>query len=411
MKIFISDKLFSIKNITGVNNILISKLIETNCKNLTLYFIENVSKKYDLFDYLIETNIFNHYYWKEHLKSLSDYKVIVISKELLNQELSLYNENDSIYYYCEKRNINYNEFHKSKKYLYLYDYDNIDNTDTVFFTKIYTFNNIQASEDNIEFIRFNVKNEGLFTLFDNENKENIRKKFNISNDYIIIFIHLYDTDVFDTIDRIILSIVELRKYYKIYTIVYWPIQKNITQIITKNDLIFENDKYHFSFYKSIVPLEGELSNLNNDDKYNINFQTSIGYSINNRCDVENMLKTYLINDYKFSVNIDDVELTQNMYMSDIYIPITDEISYLTLLSQYYKTYTIFINDSYNTQEYCIFGDIPLLKSNDYIYSLISNRLKRNLRLDDVKESIENYIKNKDNSFFLYKREFCEYLFG
>ena len=411
MKIFISDKLFSIKNITGVNNILISKLIETNCKNLTLYFIENVSKKYDLFDYLIETNIFNHYYWKEHLKSLSDYKVIVISKELLNQELSLYNENDSIYYYCEKRNINYNEFHKSKKYLYLYDYDNIDNTDTVFFTKIYTFNNIQASEDNIEFIRFNVKNEGLFTLFDNENKENIRKKFNISNDYIIIFIHLYDTDVFDTIDRIILSIVELRKYYKIYTIVYWPIQKNITQIISKNDLIFENDKYHFSFYKSIVPLEGELSNLNNDDKYNINFQTSIGYSINNRCDVENMLKTYLINDYKFSVNIDDVELTQNMYMSDIYIPITDEISYLTLLSQYYKTYTIFINDSYNTQEYCIFGDIPLLKSNDYIYSLISNRLKRNLRLDDVKETIENYIKNKENPFFLYKREFCEYLFG
>lgn len=411
MKIFISDKLFSIKNITGVNNILISKLIETNCKNLTLYFIENVSKKYDLFDYLIETNIFNHYYWKEHLKSLSDYKVIVISKELLNQELSLYNENDSIYYYCEKRNINYNEFHKSKKYLYLYDYDNIYNTDTVFFTKIYTFNNIQASEDNIEFIRFNVKNEGLFTLFDNENKENIRKKFNISNDYIIIFIHLYDTDVFDTIDRIILSIVELRKYYKIYTIVYWPIQKNITQIISKNDLIFENDKYHFSFYKSIVPLEGELSNLNNDDKYNINFQTSIGYSINNRCDVENMLKTYLINDYKFSVNIDDVELTQNMYMSDIYIPITDEISYLTLLSQYYKTYTIFINDSYNTQEYCIFGDIPLLKSNDYIYSLISNRLKRNLRLDDVKETIENYIKNKENPFFLYKREFCEYLFG
>ena len=39
----ISDKLFSINNITGVNNILISTLIETNCKNLTLYFIENLS--------------------------------------------------------------------------------------------------------------------------------------------------------------------------------------------------------------------------------------------------------------------------------------------------------------------------------------------------------------------------------
>ena len=411
MKVFISDKLFNVKNITGSNNLLISELIKCKINNSILYFIENVSKKYELFEYLLETDIFNHYYWKEHLKSINQYKIVVISKELLNEELSLYTKNDSIYYYCEKRNINYNDNHYSKKYLYLYDYDIIDNIDKTFFYKIYTFNNVQSGEGNIEFIRFNVKNDCVFNLFYNEKKENIKQKLSIPNDYIVIFIHLYDRDFYDTLDRILLSINELKKYYKIYTIIYWPLDKVITQSISKNDLITENNKYIYKFYKSSVPLDYDLSCFNKNDKFNINFQTSIIYSITNKIDLENALKTYLIDDYKFVTNIDDYELAQNIYMSDIYFPITEEISYLTMLSQYYKTYTIFINDSFNTQEYCIFGDIPLLKSNDYIYSIISNRLKRNLRVDDVKNSIENYIKNKENPFFLYKREFCEYLFG
>lgn len=411
MKIFVCDKLFNIKNITGINNILINELIKCKINNSILYFIENVSKKYELFEYLLETDIFNHYYWKEHLNSINQYKIVVISKELLNEELSLYTKNDSIYYYCEKRNINYNNYHYSKKYLYLYDYDIIDNKDKRFFFKIYSFNNIQSGEDNIEFIRFNVKNDSVFNLFYNEKKENIKQKLGISNDYIVIFIHLYDRDFYDTLDRALLSINELKKYYKIYTIIYWPLDKVITQTISKNDLIIENNKYNYKFYKSNVPLDYDLSCFNNNDKFNINFQISLLYSITNKIDLENALKSYLIDDYKFVTNIDDCELVQNIYMSDIYIPITEEISYLTILSQYYKTYTIFINDSFNTQEYCIFGDIPLLKSNDYIYSIISNRLKRNLRVDDVKNSIENYIKNKENPFFLYKREFCEYLFG
>jgi hypothetical protein len=147
MKVFISDKLFNVKNITGSNNLLISELIKCKINNSILYFIENVSNKYELFEYLLETDIFNHYYWKEHLKSINQYKIVVISKELLNEELSLYTKNDSIYYYCEKRNINYNHNHYSKKYLYLYDYDIVDNKDRAFFSKIYTFEyNLRALE-------------------------------------------------------------------------------------------------------------------------------------------------------------------------------------------------------------------------------------------------------------------------
>jgi hypothetical protein len=52
-----------------------------------------------------------------------------------------------------------------------------------------------------------------------------------------------------------------------------------------------------------------------------------------------------------------------------------------------------------------------LKSNDYIFSCISKRIKRTMKVDDMKNSIGNYIKNKENPFFVYKREFCEYLFG
>lgn len=144
---------------------------------------------------------------------------------------------------------------------------------------------------------------------------------------------------------------------------------------------------------------------------NINFSINIEHSLTMKESLLNILNVYIKDDYSIVTNIDDYKLLQYIYMADIYIPVTEELSYITLASQYYKTYTIFTNDSNNTQEYCIYGDIPLLKSNDHIYCSISDKIKRNMRTEDMKNSIENYIKNKENPFFVYKREFCEYLFG
>ena len=173
MKIYVSDKLFNIKNMTGYNNILMNEILKNSTNDCILYFIENVSKSYDIFEYLMDTDSFNNYYWNENLISLKHYKIKVTSKELLDEQLLQYKENDEIQYFCEKKNITYNEKHNFKiKKLYLYDYDVVDEVDKSFFTKIYTFNNIQvnqANEDNIEFVRFNVKNDSVFKLFDNVN--------------------------------------------------------------------------------------------------------------------------------------------------------------------------------------------------------------------------------------------------
>ena len=459
MKIYISDKIFDINNISsGYNSLLLNELQTNNHNECILFFIENVTKHYEIYEYLNEKNKFNNYFWCENLKAISKYKIIVISKELLTDELLFYNPNNVIYYFCEKRNIaplvssngQYNvksnvKYNNIQKYLYLKDYDTIDETDKSFFTKIYTFNNIQADGDKVEFIRYNVyprrfkmgrsygasfevvtgnlveESNGLpfeffngvkrNDIFDNETKDNIRCKFDIKDDYNVIFIHLYDDLFYDVLDRIILAISELKKIHKIWPIFYWPIEKNINKTITKNDIVVMNDKMIYNFYNIDIPINSDLSNFKDNELLNINFSINIEHSLTMKESLLNILNVYIKDDYSIVTNIDDYKLLQYIYMADIYIPVTEELSYVTLVSQYYKTYTIFTNDSNNTQEYCIYGDIPLLKSNDHIYCSISDKIKRNMRTDDMKNSIENYIKNKENPFFVYKREFCEYLFG
>jgi hypothetical protein len=416
MKIFVCDNLFNNSNITGYNSLLLNDVLQTSKDDCIVFFLEDVEKNYKIYDYLNEKHQFNHYFWCENLKQLFEYNIIVTSRELLNDELLFYNKSNIIYYFCEKKNINFNEkFNNREKYLFLADYDRINELDKRFFTKIYTFNNCFVDNNKVEFIRFNLKRNDIASLFDNNTKENIKINLEIKKDFIVIFIHLFDNLFYDTLDRIILSIYELKKTHKIYPIFYWPLDKEIEKTITKKDIILYNEKMYYKFYNLDIPID--IKNIediiNNDDieTYNIKFSINKEFSLTIKDYILNVLNKYLNDEYTLITKIDDYNLLQHIYMSDIYIPITEKLSYLTLLSQYYKTYTIFTNDSNNTQEYCIFGDIPLLNSNDYIHCAITNRIKRNLRVEDMKNSIENYIKNKENPFFLYKREFCEYLFG
>lgn len=419
MKIFVSDKIFDKSNITGYNWILLNEMLSCNDNDCILFFIENVTQKYNIYDYLNKKNKYKYEFWCETLNHLSHYKIEVISKELLENELKMNNllssSNASIYYFCEKCNISYleNEEHNAQdniqKYLYLSDYDTIDENDKLYFSKIYTFHNIQVDCDKVEFIQFDIKRHDILTLFDHE-KKNLR--MNMTDDSIVIFIHLYDDLFYDTLDRIILAIHELKKTYKIHTVFYWPLEKCVNKTITTaTDIVVYDDKMIYKYYDIDIPIDKEIFKHNYHETLNIKFSIIMEHSLTNKEHIFNVVNHYIKDDYTMINVEDDYNLLKNIYNSDIYIPVTDNLSYLTLLSQYYKTYTIFTNDSNNTQEYCIYGNIPLLESNDYIYCPFTNRIKRNMKMDDMKNAIENYIENKDNSFFLYKREFCEYLFG
>ena len=70
MKIYVSDKLFNIKNMTGYNNIIMNYILQNQKDNCIIYFIENISKQYNLFEYLLETDVFNNYFWIKYLSNL-----------------------------------------------------------------------------------------------------------------------------------------------------------------------------------------------------------------------------------------------------------------------------------------------------------------------------------------------------
>ena len=104
------------------------------------------------------------------------------------------------------------------------------------------------------------------------------------------------------------------------------------------------------------------------------------------------------------------ELFEYIYLSDIYIPLSYNFNQFSLIAQKLQTYCLFVNKSPMSTEYCLYGDVPILKSNDLFYHIEQNRIDTVLRVDDVKESIEKYYENKENPFFIYNKEITKLLF-
>jgi hypothetical protein len=399
----ISDKIFNINNVYEYNSKLLDELLVL-CKNnsnkeIIILFILDVPREYEIYEYLLETDIYLYTQWQLFYNYLKEYKIIVTSKE---KSITLLQFANKIYYYCKKTNIYYSNEIKGKKTLYLNEYDHIDRNDTEYFDNILCDNNFQSNE----IVVFKKYNLGKLIEF-NKTKIQLRKEKQIT-DQNIIFINSSDIDL-KKIDKIIYTVSELQKY-NILLIIYMPNYINFNVNVKKSDLtINNNDELIYKYINREVKLDKSVLE-NNEEELQININLPNDSIISNYDVIVNLLKEKNINYLYINQYISLQEIIEYIYMSDIYIPITNDFNYISLMSQKCETYTIFMNDSYNSQEYCIYGDLPMLISNDYYFNISNDRIEKILRVDDIKNSIETYLNNKNNPEFIYKKEFCHFLF-
>uniref|UniRef100_A0A6C0HAR4 Uncharacterized protein n=1 Tax=viral metagenome TaxID=1070528 RepID=A0A6C0HAR4_9ZZZZ len=398
----ISDKIFNINNENEYNSKLLDELLVL-CKNnsnndIIILFILDVPREYEIYEYLLETDIYLYTQWQLFYNYLKEYKIIVTSKE---KSITLLQFAKKIYYYCKKTNIYYSTEIKGKKTLYLNEYDNVDENDIHYFDNIICDNNFQSNEN----VVFKKCNFGKIIQF-KKTKIQLRKENHITNQNVI-FINSSDIDL-KKIDKIIYAVSELQKY-NILLIIYMPNYINFNVNVKKSDLtINHNDELIYKYINREVKLDKSVLE-NNEEELQININLPNDAIINYDA-IVNLLKEQKLNYSFINHYIPLNEIVQYIYMSDIYIPITNDFNYISLISQKCETYTIFTNDSYNSQEYCVYGDIPMLVSKDYYFNISNQRIEKILRVDDIRQSIETYLNNKNNPEFIYKKEFCHFLF-
>jgi len=135
MIFLISDKIFNIDNVNEYNGKLLHDFTNIYKENaeIVILFIVDVSREYDINEYLLETDIYLYTQWQLFYNYLNKYKIIVTSKE---KSITLLQFASQIHYYCKKINIYYSNEIKCKKTLYLNEYDNADKNDIQYFDKI-----------------------------------------------------------------------------------------------------------------------------------------------------------------------------------------------------------------------------------------------------------------------------------
>jgi len=312
-----------------------------------------------------------------------------------------------INFFCMKKNIVFHEY-KHIKNLYVHECDDINNDDCKYFDKIIAFNNYQ-SNDNVEFMKYSLLNTPCHKYPDI-----VKSK----HEYNVIFLHVMDYNI-ELFDRIVFALSNLKKIDKldIRLVVYMPTTEHVSYSFKKRQIIKTKDntmmEVVYNKTKSVeFPAIDNLDDYSDDCLFNVNMSVNNVNSGNvyyNEFKI--LLENYLVNYEIIDQRINENELCECIYSSDIYIPMTNEFSDLSLLAQKYKTYCLFLNEHGNAKEYCIYGDIPTQLSKDYFFDINTNRIEKVLRTVDVQTSIKKYYENRDNPFFAYKKEITGLLFG
>lgn len=406
MKLFVSDQIFNIENIYSYNGQLLIQVLNHNVEECAIVFLmDDIKNIMFMNDYLNSiNNVLIIDFWKKTLIDLEKYKIILCNKYHIKNYIEE-NKITEVNYFCNKKNILYEDIDVIKN-IFLKDSDVVEEKDYQYFNKLYTFNNIDSNEK-VEFIQFQPIsiNEDIRQI-ETKTKQDYRFEKNITiND--VVFIHVIDINM-NIIDRIIFALDKLKEK-NIFTILYLPILYNLTLIEKMGNLKkIDNNKMIYNYYNNEYIIEKEDTNVDDNLKIKINLNF-----INNKenfSGIHNFCKDYLINyEFKFKY-MNEFELNKYIYLSDVYIPIANDFTGLSITSQKYKTYTLFTDDGKNSNEYCLYGDNLLKNSNDYYFNVEELKIKKNLKTNDVYETLKLFFEKKEDPFFVYNKEICNILY-
>jgi hypothetical protein len=404
MTIVISDLFFSRQNVYGRNGEMV-KLMDSFATPITILFIINIERPMLLEEYLYTVDKFTYYHWKTNFQRFEKHQIILCKKEDV-MPILLHNPSSSsiIHQFCKKENLIYGV----KSTLYLHPFDKLCDIQSIdSFEKIVTAIDYGSTPSNVVFQPYTIDHlspslSPSLSLSPTEQPKHKKNK-------PIVFIHLLNRD-YNKLDRVVLGL----QHIDAKVILYNPTYEHIPQKEKLSAFSLENDKLFYEVGDTQISFEIP-QNYDTIDK-----ETFVDFKIktynaedlySNNESYETLLKLYckdyVIIDQYFE---EERELLQQIYDSDIYIPITNEFSTLALISQKLKTYTLFLTDEEVYKYYCVYGKVVGATHSDVCYNILDKRIEKVVKSQDIKAAIEEYIENENNPMFQYTKEIAHALY-
>lgn len=276
----------------------------------------------------------------------------------------------------------------------------------------------------------NVKKHLLHIMNYNKDNDLALKKIELKRKYYatsdsIIFIHIIDNK-YNSIDKIIFALSKIKEK-NVIIVLYFPFKETIKKNVMLSEFIIENDSliYNYNCNNFYFPIPNNYNNLNGDSIIEIQFTTtSLEDPVYNIESYKKLFDTHINYEIIDTFLENDSILREHILLSDIYIPISkplesfqvnsqmfNRFDELSILSQSYKTYTLFLSDDLFTREYCIYGKNVTETCNDLYYNMDENKIEKVLRVNDVVSTINEYYHNIHIPFFNYKMEIAQVLYS
>lgn len=354
MKVFISDVFLNNQNVYGKNGEMIN-FVNTLNEKVTIIFISDVTTSMSIHEYLETLSDFHYFHWKRHFEYLEIHDIYLCNESYVKTILN-----------------------------------------GVSSSEIYQF----TKNSKVVFHEINIEN--LFPLFKENSMKNEKKH---------IFIHLLNRD-YNQLDKIIIALSKIRE--KVHITFYNPVHEYINRKVKLSEFTIDNNSLIYKIRNESISfaLPENFDELDKTMEVDIKVKLSREEDLYVNNDNYRLLFDLYCHNYDIIEDYfeKDIELYKKIYNADMYIPISNEFCILSILSQKYKTYTLFLNDSDMNQEYCMYGKVVTQMTKDVCYNIIEKKLEKVLKVEEIVTAVNEYFENENNPMFQYTKEIADVLY-